>query len=290
MKNHVPEPLAAAGRFVRDTASGVRSRIRDHRTSVIAGGAAFFLLLALVPAMIAAVSVFGLVVSPDEVSNALEPVTTAFPDDAANLVDDQLSRVTQSNTAGLSFGLIVSVTVALWATSSAVKALIGAVNLAHEVREQRGFLRLRGLSLALSLMALAILAVLVLLEIVTTHFGGALRSTYTPIRPLLFAVGAFGWLSVLYRVGPRRREKRGMRGWGLASAGALTAVVAMTAAALGFAVYVQNFGSYNETYGSLGAVIVLMLLLYVASLSIVAGAEVDAELDDSERLTSVRNG
>lgn len=281
MNTHGSERTAAAARLVRETASAVRTRVQDHRTSVIAGGVAFFLLLALVPAMIAAVSVFGLVVPPSEVSSALEPITDALPDDAANLVDDQLSRVTRSSGTGLGFGLVLSVTVALWAMSSAVKALVGAVNLSHEAREQRGFLRLRGLSLGLSLLALAGLAVLVLLEIVTAQLGGALRGGYEFLRPLLFALGAFGWLSVLYRLGPSRRTERGTSGWIIASAGALMAVILMTAAALGFTVYVQNFGSYNETYGSLGAVIVLMLLLYVTSLSIVLGSEVDAELDES---------
>lgn len=260
-----------------ETGRAVAKRVRAHRTSVVAGGVAFFLLLALVPAMIAAVSLFGLVVSPGEVTSTLEPVTDAMPEDAANLVDDQLARVARTGGAGLTVGAVLSLLVALWAMSSGVKALIGAVNLAHESRDRRSFLRLRGLALSLALLALGGLALLVLLEILTVEIGGGFRRAYGLVRLLVFAFGAVVWLAVLYRLGPRERERER---WRIVSGGALVAVVLAAVAVFGFTFYVANFGSYNETYGTLGAVVVLMMLLFVMSFAIVIGAEVDAELDE----------
>ncbi len=259
------------------TVAGVRDRIRAHRAPVVAGGVAFFLLLSLVPAMIAAVSIFGLVVPPSEVTSTLEPVTTSLPTDAGNLVDEQLQRVASSGGAGLSVGAALALVVALWTTSSGVKALIGAVNLAHEQRDRRGFLALRGLSVVLALAAIAGLGAFVLLQVVSAELGGGFRRAYGFLQFPLIALGAFAWLAVLYRFAPHERDREG---WHLVSGDAIAAVVLAGLATFGLGFYVSNFGSYNETYGTLGAVILLMTWLFVVAFAVVIGAELDAELDD----------
>lgn len=268
----------------------VRDRIRAHRTSVVAGGVAFFLLLSLVPAMIAAVSIFGLVVSPAEVASTLEPVTSSLPSDAGNLVGDQLERVTRTGRTGLTFGAAFALVVALWTTSSGVKALVSAVNLAHEQRDKRGFFALRGLAVGLALAAMIGLGAFVFLDVVSRELGGGFETVYELVQYPLFALGAFSWLTLLYRFAPYERDRQH---WRLVSGGAVVGVLLATLATYAFGVYVASFGSYNDTYGALGAVIVLMLWLFVVAMAIVVGAELDGVLDDHkhpDRIPPRRDG
>jgi membrane protein len=162
-----------------------------------------------------------------------------------------------------------------------MKHLITAVNRAYDEDETRGFLRLRGLALLLTIGAvLALLAVVYALVVAPNSLSddgsmNVLRVAVLVVRWPLLAIGAMVGLAIIYRYAPNRAEAR----WKWVSPGAVIATLVWLAASVGFAFYTANFGQYNETYGALGAVVVVMLWLYIGALVTIAGAELNAELE-----------
>lgn len=240
-----------------------------------------FALLALVPSLVALVSVYGLVVDPAAIERNIDDMLAAAPTEVRDLVSSQLSSIVDGSRSGLRIGVVAGPAVALWSASSGMKHLIGAVTLAYGEEEGRGFLRLRGLALLLTLGGIALLGVavagLVVARAALSDEGGqgVGRTVLLAVRWPLFAVVALAALSIIYRFAPDRDAAR----WRWVSAGAVVATVVWVAASVGFSIYTANFADYNETYGALGAVVVVMLLLYITAYVIIAGAELNAELE-----------
>jgi len=274
-----PREIPAAG--WRDVALRVKAEAKADNLSLLAGGVAFFAMLSLVPALVAVVSIYGLVADPADIERQVRDLTRALPAEARDLITQQLRDVVRSSETGLGLGAIAGALVALWGASSAVKHLISAINTTYDEDETRGFVRLRGLSILLALGAAVFVVVAVGLIAVLpaalsdTGLGDAARSVLNVVRwPLLF-VAMIVALAVVYRFGPDRDNPR----WRWVSWGAVVAAVAWVAASIGFAVYTANFGRYNETYGSLGAVVVLLLWLYLSALLVLLGSEINAEIE-----------
>jgi membrane protein len=162
-----------------------------------------------------------------------------------------------------------------------VKHLIGAISLAYDEEEGRGFLRLRSLALLLTIGGIVLLAAVVAGFVAAPRAlpesgaGGVARTVLLVVRWPLLAVVALVVLAVLYRLGPNRDAAE----WRWVTPGSVLATVVWVAASVAFSIYTSRFGSYNETYGSLGAVIVVMLWLYLSAYAVIAGAELNAELE-----------
>jgi len=242
---------------------------------------AFFALLALVPTLVALVSIYGLVAEPADIERNVGDVLAAAPSEVRDLVTTQLSSIVDSSVSGLRLGLIAGLAVALWSASSGVKHLIGAITLAYDEEESRGFVRLRGLALVMTLGGIGLLAAavagLVVAPAALADDGaeGAGRTVLLVVRWPLFAATALVALALVYRFGPDRDAAR----WRWVSAGSLVATLVWVAASIGFSVYTSHFADYNETYGSLGAVVVVMLWLYFTAMMVILGAELNAELE-----------
>jgi membrane protein len=264
----------------RDVALRVKERIKRDDVSLLAAGVAFFALLALVPGLVAVVSLYGLIANPSDIQRNVDDVLAAAPQEVRDLIQSQLSSIVASSPRGLGFGVVAGVALALWSASSAMKHLITAMNHAYKEEETRGFLRLRGLALLFTIGAvLTLLVVLFALVVAPNSLSGdsvgVIRSFVLVLRwPLLALCGMVG-LAMLYRYAPDRAEPR----WSWASPGAIFATVAWLVASIGFTIYVENFGRYNETYGALSAVVVLMLWLYIGAYVAIAGGELNAELE-----------
>jgi len=273
-----PRDIPAKG--WKDVALRVKDEVKEDQVPLLSAGVAFYLLLALFPALAAVVSIYGLVADPAQVSQQVTDMTGTLPQEAQSLITDQLEKITQEQ-QGIGVTLAVSVVAALWAASSGVKHLIGAVNAAYDERETRKFLKLRGLSLALTLgavvfatVAIGVIGVLPVL-VDELPFGAAGQMLVQVASYVGLAVGFCVTLAVLYRYAPDRDAPR----WQWVSWGAVIATALWIVGSVGFSVYVSNFGSYGETYGSLGAVIVLMLWLVVTAFAIILGAEINSELE-----------
>ncbi len=270
-------PSAIPKKGWKDIAVRVKDSLRDDQVSLLAAGVAFFTLLALAPALAAVVSIYGLVTTPAEASKQIADFTTALPKDARSLLADQVKTVAGGNPRGLGIALVIGVLLSLWTASGGMKQLIEAVNVAYDESETRKFLRLRGLALLFTLgmifVFVATLGLLAVLPAVVNSSAGQVVANV--VRWPLLAVLMAAALAVLYRYAPDRdNPKLRWVTWGAGIATLLWVVGSVL-----FTVYVSNFGHYNKTYGSLGAVVVLLLWLYLSAFIILLGAEINAEME-----------
>ncbi len=267
--------------FLRDLKDEV---VRD-RVLAVAGGVTFYALLALVPAITAMISLFGLIFSPEDVPGLLAPVTTMMPDEAAVLITDQAARISGKANDTLSLTALIALAIALWSANGGTKALIEALGIAYDVKETRGFVKLNLVSLAFTLGAIALVVVLgvlvAALPFLVDQLGQAGETIVLVLRwPVILAL-LLAVLAAIYYWAPDRPDAE----WTWITPGAVVAALGLIAASAGLGWYVTNFGSYDETYGSLAAVVVLMLWIWLSTVMVLIGAEINAELD---RRTAVR--
>jgi membrane protein len=248
---------------------------------IIGGGVAFFGFLSIFPGLIALISIYGLVASPETVARQVESLSAQLPDEAAALIGQQLKSIVDNSGGALTVSLVVSILAALWSASGGIGNLITAVNIAYDEVETRNFIKLRATSLALTLGAIAfVLVAFGLLAVVPALISalplGVVGTVLAQIVRwgLLLAMFA-GSLAVIYRVAPDRDAPR-LR-W--VSLGAVVVTVLWAIVSVGFALYVNNFGSYDKTYGAIAGVIVLMLWLYLTCYLVLLGAEINSEAE-----------
>lgn len=266
--------------------------INRNRLLAVAAGVVFYGLLALFPAITALVSLYGLFSDPSAINAHLSAASGILPSGAVDVVRQQLTRVAESKGSGLTLASVFGILVALWSANSGMKAVIDALNVANGETEKRGFVRLTLVSLAFTLGAIAsiMLAIgaVVVVPVVLNHLGlGPVTHALVRIArwPLLAALVVVG-LAVLYRYAPSRREPR----WQWLSVGSVAAAVLWLAGSALFSWYVSSFGSYNATYGSLGAVIGLMVWMWLSAIVILAGAELNSEIEHQTLRDSTAGG
>ncbi len=274
-----PGEIPAAG--WKDVLARTRAQVKRDNIGLLSAGVAFYALLALVPGLVGLVSLYGLVADPTEVESQVGDLLGAAPGEVRDLISTQLSAIVDGPRAGLGLGVAVGLALALWSASSGMKHLITAVNIAYDEQETRGFLKVRALSLgftagALVFLVLAFGAVALLPALLAgTGLGDAARLVVGILRWPALAVALMVGLSVLYRYAPVRDNAR----WAWVSVGAVAATGAWILSSIAFSAYTASFADYNETYGSLGAVVVVMLWLFLTVFVVVCGAELNAELE-----------
>jgi membrane protein len=246
---------------------------------IIGAGVAFFGFLSVFPALIALISIYGLVASPDTVARQVEDISKQLPDQAAGLIETQLTSIVDNSGRSLTIGLVVSILAALWSASGGVGNLVTAINLAYDEVETRNFVKLRALSLALTLGAIVFVLITFGLVAVVPNLIDALPLGIVGtilaqvVRWVLLLAVFAGSLGVLYRLAPDRDAPR-LR-W--VSLGSVVVTVVWAIVSLLFSLYVDNFGSYDKTYGTIAGVIVLMLWLYLTCYLVLLGAEINSE-------------
>jgi membrane protein len=257
---------------------------RDH-ASLLAAGVAFYFFLALVPAVVVAVAVFGMVAEPADVRRFVHDGLQAAPDEVRRLVGAQLRAVIRSGATKATLGALLGAVVALWSASSGMMHLVEAVNASFDETDRRGLLRRRAIALLLTLgafgfatVALLVIAVLPSL-LADTGLSDGVRLVIGVLRWPLLGAGFLAAIALLYRVARRRDASSG--GW--VSAGAVAALAVWLAGSLLFSLYAANFGRFETTYGALASIVVVLLWLLLTALAIIGGAELDAELDRGAR-------
>jgi membrane protein len=274
-----PDELPPRGWF--DVLKRTRRGIRDTHASIIAAGVAFYAFLALVPALIAVVIAYGLVANPADVKDQITSFAGAAPKDAQKLLTSQLTSITRSAGGKAGIGAFIAIAGALWAASSGMAALDTGLTVVNHETETRGFLKRRLLALVLSIFA--VIGVLLMLALVVAlpsvlqsiDLGDIGKIAIGLARWVLLAALLLFGLGVIFRYGPQRRRPR----WRWVTPGAIVAVVVGLAASIGFSIYVTLMGNYNKTYGTLGAIIVLLLWLYLMAYAVLFGAAMNAELE-----------
>ncbi len=255
--------------------------IGDDQLSLISAALAFYGMLGIFPALTALVAIYGLVFDPHDIWVQSEKLSAVVPADVHSLVVEQLSSLVNTAGAELGFGLLLSLGLLLWSTSTGVQCLIRAVNLAYSEHETRSFVRLRLLAVAftsgtLLFFALAIALIAIVPQLLSLiGYGDTGLQVVSVVRWPLLGAGIITALSILYRYGPDRAKAR----WRWVTWGAAVATSIWLAGSALFSWYVERFGSYNETYGTLGAVVVLLLWLYLSAFAVLIGAELDAAME-----------
>ena len=254
---------------------------KSDQVPLLAAGVAFYSFLALFPAMIAAVMLYGLVRDPADVQRQVDELSATLPSDAASLLTTQLEALTTTSSSSLGLGLIISLVLALWSASGGVGNVMTAVNLAYDEEETRGFVKRKALALGLTLGAI----VFVVVTVGMVAVAPALLDNLVGAGPLRWALEVARWLGllvamsvalgVLYKLAPDRDAPK----FRWVSIGSVVATVLWLLASLGFSLYVDNFGSYNKTYGALAGVVVLLLWLWITMYVVLLGAEVNAEAE-----------
>ena len=262
-----------------DVARRVKDDVAADNVSMIAASAAFFGLLALFPALAAAVALYGLLTEPATVGAHLDLLAGFAPAEARAILDEQLQRITAAADTSLGLGAIVALLLALWSAAKGVKSLMAALDVVYHERENRGFFKLNLTAVLLTLamlivvpLSLAAVAVLpALVDRLPLPDLAAVAARW--LRWPVIALVSVAAMTMLYRLGPaHERPKRSLPG-------AIVATVLWLIASALFSWYVSSFGSYNETYGSVAAMAVVMMWFWLSALAVLIGGEVNAELE-----------
>lgn len=286
---HAESPTDIPARGWWEVLKRVMNETSKDNMSIIAAGCAFYALLALFPAITALLSIYGLVVDPGTVERQLGAIAGVVPQEAFTLIQNQAHQVASGGRTALGWSAALAIVLALYSASSGVKTLFEALNIAYEEEETRSFIRLNATALVFTL------AAVVGLPIGLAVIVGVPAALHVlPLGPLTeWAIRIASWvillalvvggLSVVYRYGPARSPAR----WRWLTPGSLAAAVLWLLASVAFSYYAAHFGSYNQTYGALGGVIILLMWLWISAYVILLGAELNSELElQTERDTT----
>jgi membrane protein len=252
----------------------------DDGITTVAGGIAFYSLLALFPAIAALVSLYALVADPSTIRGHLAQLSFLLPPNSFSIVEDQVQRVVSQGGTELGVKFLFGLGFSLWSATAAVKAMIEGLNVAYEEKETRSFLMFNAVSLLLTFGALVSLLVIIGLAAVmpalfaagaseAARFGAGL--VRWPAMLILLSLG----LSVLYRFGPSRKRPK----WRWVTWGGCVAAVAVVLVSVLFGWYLANFANYDQTYGSLGAVMGLLMWMWLSACAVLFGAELNSEME-----------
>jgi membrane protein len=254
----------------------MRRESQHDNVTIVAAGVAFYAVLAILPALFIAVSLYGLFTDVGEAERQIEAVLNVFPGSAAQIIDTQMRTIANASHANLSFGFVVSLALFAWTVSNATRAVVRGVKIAYDQEEERSFLETRvvavGVSIAAIVVTLIALAVIAAIPIWLQRFDptdGIV--TFGNFRWALVGAGFALVTGLLYRFAPPSSPE----GWRTIIPGTIFATTMWTATSIGFSVYVSSLGRYNETYGTLGAAVVLLLWFWFTFLAMLLGAELN---------------
>jgi membrane protein len=274
-----PSDIPAKG--WKDILLRVYAGIDEHRILALAAGMTYYSILAIFPALAALVAIYGLFSDPGSIAKHLDQAAGFVPGGAIDVAREQLTRVASKGRQTLGWTFIIGLAVSLWSANAAMKSLFDTLTIVHGEKEKRNFVKLNAISLAFTLAGIAFvllaLAAIVIVPVVLNYVGlsGFADLLVRVLRwPAMFVVLALA-LACIYRFGPSREAPR----WRWITWGSAIATILWIAASLLFSWYAANFGTFNKTYGSLGAAIGFMTWLWISAIVILLGAEIDAEME-----------
>lgn len=278
---HAEAPQEIPAKGWKDIALRVKDEVASDHVGLIAAGVAFYALLAIFPAITALMALAGLALDPPEVVAQLESMAGVLPQEAAQIVLDQAVAVAGSEEAGLGIAFVIGLLLALYSASKGMGSLIEGLNVAYDEEEERGFITLILWTLGLTLflivgLLLGLMATLAMPAVLNLiALPGWLETVLGLSRWVILALMTIFGLAAIYRYGPSRDAAE----WRWLSPGAILACVIWMIASIGFSFYVSNFASYNESFGSMAGVIILLMWLWISAYIILLGAEFNAEIE-----------
>lgn len=273
----------------RDIAFRVWEELTADHVTVVSAGVAFFGLLAIFPAIGALMSITGLFMDPATIESQLEEIASVLPQNAASILQEQARSVASNSGTGLGLAALLGVVLSLYGASKGMRTLMEGMNIAYDEEEERGFVKEYAVSFVLTLFLILGLLIALGFTVVVPALLGNLGLPEMIVRlvewgrwPLLALFTILG-LAVLYRYGPSREDPE----WRWVSWGSVIATALWIAGSIAFSIYVRNFGSYSESYGALGGVIILLTWLWLSAYIVLLGAEINSEMEhQTERDTT----
>ena len=256
----------------------VVTRVADDNLMLIAAGIAFYGMFAVFPALGALVSIYGLFGDTHVVQSQVQQLTVLLPRETAMLLNDSLNALLAKPSHSLNAGLLVSLGIAVWGARAGTSSMMSGLNVAVERPERRNFIKFNLIALGLTfgaiLFAIIALTAVAVIPIVIAFLplDDRMQTLLAYSRWPIFGAFVLLALDIVYRFGPSQSRPR----WRLLSVGTIFAVTFWIVASWAFSLYVTRFGSYDTTYGSLGAVIVLLLWFWISALIVLIGATIDA--------------
>ncbi|MBR0935780.1 YihY/virulence factor BrkB family protein [Bradyrhizobium jicamae] len=286
-------PAEIPARGWQDVVMRVYANISKHRIMALAAGMTYYGILAIFPAIAALVSIYGLFADPTTITRHLDQLAGFLPGGAVDVTREQLTRVSSKGSQALGLTFLIALAISLWSANAAMKSLFDTLNIVYGEEERRGLVKLNAISLGLTISGIVfVLAALGSIVVVPVVLGYVGFSTGTDLLlrigrwPAMFLILTFA-LAVIYRYGPDREAAK----WRWITRGSALAALLWLASSGLFSWYAANFGKFNETYGSLGAVVGFMTWLWISAIVVLLGAEIDAESehqaarDDSTKST-----
>lgn len=255
----------------------------------LAASLTYYGVLSLFPALLALVSLLGIFGQPEKTTAALLDIVQGIaPGSTVDMIRQPVEELTTSPAAG--FALVIGLATALWSASGYVGAFGRAMNRIYETDEGRGFVKLRGTMLGVTLLAVVIVALLAAMLVISgpvaeavggvLGLGGVFLTVWNIAKWPVIVLLVIVIIAVLYYATPNVRQPK----FRWMSIGSFIALMAFVLASLGFGFYVANFSSYDKTYGAIGGVIVMLLWLWILNMSLLFGAEFDAEMERGRQL------
>jgi membrane protein len=265
----------------KDILLRIWKNIGKDRVIVVAAGVTFYSVLALFPAVAALVALYGLFADPTTITSHLDSIAGLVPAGAIEVIRDQITRVASQGGTTLGLTFIVGLLASLWSANAGMKSLFDALNLVYNEPEKRNFIWLNIVSLTFTVLAIVFVLVAISMMVVVPivlnfiGLGGATETVIKIARWPALLIGVSLALAVLYRYGPSREKPQ----WRWITWGSAVAAVSWLIVSVGFSWYAENFGSYNKTYGSLGAIIAFMFWIWLSIIVVLIGAELNGETE-----------
>ena len=283
---HVDAPWKIPPRAWWEILKRVYAAMSANHLGLLSAGVAYYAFLSIAPLLAAVVLTYGLVGDPQIVARHMQAIITVVPADAAQLINDQLLGMVSARKPAIGFGLFLALGLAVYGATRAASAIMEALNIVYAQKEGRNIFAFYRVSMGITFSAVLV----VVAGVVTATIIGLLQKLLTNWGPgVLFAIKATTWIcagllassifGLIYRFGPHRRRVQ----WQWLTVGSIAATLFWLVATLGVSFYVSTFGDYNKTYGSLAAVVILQLWLFVSAYIVLLGAQINAE---AERQTS----
>jgi membrane protein len=278
---HADTPTEIPAQGWKDILWRTYEEFGKDRIMSVAAGVTYYALLAVFPAIAALVSIYGLFADPATIREHMNAMSGVLPGGALEIVGEQVARISSKGGGALGFGFIIGLAISLWSSNAGMKAIFDALNIVNDEEEKRSFIKLNLMSLSFTLGAILFilfaLGSIVVLPIIFNFVGLGNQTEWILALarwPILF-IGVVLALSLIYRFGPSRDKAE----WRWVTPGGVVAAVLWLAVSMLFSWYVSNFGNYNETYGSLGAVIGFMTWIWLSTVVVLLGAEINAEME-----------
>ncbi|WP_037324704.1 YihY/virulence factor BrkB family protein [Salinimicrobium terrae] len=274
-----PSEISSSG--WKKIALRVKDEIGENNVSIVSAGVAFYAFLAVFPAIGALVSIYGLAMDPESIQQQLDNISSVMPDQALEILEKQLEDIVSTSGSALGWSMALGILFSLWSANKGTKSLFTGVDIAYGTNDDRGFIKQNALTLLFTLAAVILviisMGVIVIFPAIVEHLGlpSGIETLISYGRWLILAAIVIFFLAAIYKYAPAKESSKFK--WVLP--GALLATVLWLIASWGFSFYVKNFGSYGEVYGSISAVVVMLLWLFLTSFIILLGAELNSEIE-----------